>query len=74
MTVADIAADLRNLTARVSDAQATATPTAASALSEARRHLLRASVAVERAAEDKAWKDTADDLIAEAQAEQAVSE
>lgn len=71
MTVADIASDLQALTARVSDAEMTATPTEALALSEAQRHLLRASAAVERAQEDKAWKDVADDLIAEAQAERA---
>lgn len=64
-----ITAAIRTLTARVSDAETTATPTAALELSEARRHLLRASAAVERAQEDKAWKDVADDLIAEAQAE-----
>jgi len=73
MTLATIASDLRALTARVSDAETTAQPTAALALSEARRHLLRASMAIERAQEDKAWKDVADDLIAKAQAEQGAS-
>ena len=67
--VAAIAADITALTARVSEAETTASPTAAAALSKARRHLLRASVAVELAQEAKAWKDVADDLITKAQAE-----
>lgn len=65
-----ITAAIRALTARVSNAETTATPTAALALSEARRHLLRASAAVERAQENQAWKDVADALILEAQTEQ----
>lgn len=69
-----IAADLAALTASVSDVETTASPTAAAALSEARRHLLRASAAVERAQEAKAWKDVADDLIMKAQAEQGTGE
>ena len=55
-----IAADLTALTARVSDIETTATPTAAAALSEARRHILRASTAVERAQEAKAEPKAAD--------------
>lgn len=57
-----IAADLAALTARVSEAETTASPTGAAALSEARRYLLRATVAVELAQEAKAWKDAADEV------------
>lgn len=69
----EIAADLAALTARVSDAETTASPTAAAALSEARRHLLRAAVAVELAQEAKACEDVADDMATEAQAEREAS-
>jgi hypothetical protein len=65
-----IAADCRALTARVSKAEATASPTEAAALQEARGHLLRASMAVERAQKGASWKDVADDPITKAQAEQ----
>lgn len=44
-----IVADIRSITARISEAETTATPTAATALQESRGHLLRASMAVERA-------------------------
>jgi len=44
-----IVVDIRAITARVSEAETTATPTATLALQEARGHLLRASMAVERA-------------------------
>lgn len=46
-----IVADIRALTARISAAETTATPPKALALQEARGHLLRASMAVERAQE-----------------------
>lgn len=62
--------DIRDLTARISEEEATASPTEAAALQEARRHLLRASMAVERAQKGASWKDVADDLITRAQAEQ----
>lgn len=65
--LATIAADLAALTARVSVVETTANPTAAAALSEARRHLLRAAVAVELAQEATAWTDVADDMAAEAE-------
>ncbi len=44
-----IVADIRAITACISKVETTATPTAALALQEARGHLLRASMAVERA-------------------------
>ncbi len=59
---------IATIAARISDAERTATPTAALELSEARRHLLRASMAIERAQESTAWKEIADDLITKAQA------
>ena len=49
--VATIAADIATLTARLSEAETTAAPTAAAALQEARRHVLRAAVVVELAQE-----------------------
>ena len=44
-----IIADIRQMTASISKEETTATPTAARALQEARGHLLRAYMAVERA-------------------------
>jgi hypothetical protein len=69
--LATIAADLAALTARVSDVETTTSPTAAAALSEARRHLLRASAAVERAQEAKAGAEIAGDMAAQAEPEAA---
>ena len=69
--LATITADLAALTARVSDMETTASPTASDALSEARRHLLRASAAVERAQEEKAGAEIAGDMAAQAEPEAA---
>jgi len=44
-----IVADIKAITARISKVETTATPSKALALQEARGHLLRASMAVERA-------------------------